>query len=102
MTKLTFEELLGELRWSWVPGEHNILKHEDGTYSCNKLYIEPERVAYKTSNYEINEETFLKFKRFYEFTTKLINEPSCGCSKQSSSCPNLKQPFDFCRCECHD
>lgn len=66
-----FKELMNELGYSWNYPQHDIVKHSDGTYSLDKLYIEPDRVSYKTDNWVLAEGVFEEFESFYNFLEML-------------------------------
>jgi len=63
----TFKELFEHLAYDWGFGDRtNLYKEEDGTFVCNKTYITPTRLSYKTENYDItNPMVFKKLEIFY-------------------------------------
>ena len=67
----SFKELMNEIGYSWEYPMYDLVKHSDGHYSLNKLYIEPDRVSYKTSNWYLTEEAFAEFEAFYNFLEML-------------------------------
>lgn len=67
----SFKELMNEIGYSWEYPNYDILKHSDGTYSLNKLYIDSEQVSYKTDRWALTEGVFEEFESFYNFLEML-------------------------------
>lgn len=70
----SFKELLNEICWSWEYPRYQIIKYKDGNYSLNKLYIEPDRVSYKTDNWVLAPGVFKEFEEFVEFLERTDHE----------------------------
>lgn len=66
-TITTFKDLFYEISYSYDYSQYDFIKHDDGTYSLNKLYITPTTVSYKTSNWNLAPKVFKQFEEFYEF-----------------------------------
>lgn len=64
-TITTFKDLMTEIAWSYNYPQYDFIKHSDGNYSLNKLYIEKDRVSYKTDNWVLAEGVFEEFEAFY-------------------------------------
>lgn len=78
----TFAELFEHIVYDWGFGDkRNLVRESDGNFYCNKTYISPTELSYKTERYEItNEAVFKKLEKFYELlqTTemeKVLFEP---------------------------
>jgi hypothetical protein len=67
MKIISFKELLNELSWSWQFPTYDLERDEDGNFYINKLYINPEKVTYKTDSYELAPGVFKDLERFYDF-----------------------------------
>ena len=63
----TFKDLLNEIMWSWQYPMYDLIKHNDGNFSLNKLYIKPYEASYKTELYELAPGVFEDLERFYDF-----------------------------------
>lgn len=63
----SFKELLNEIGYSWEYPNYDFIKDREGNFILNKLYIEPGRVSYKTSNYSITNKVFEEVGKFYNF-----------------------------------
>jgi len=63
----TFAELFEHIAYDWGFGDRkNLVRQSDGTFYCNKTYITPTELTYKTSHYKItNEAVFKKLEIFY-------------------------------------
>jgi len=60
----TFKEFMNDVAYSWDYPNYDIIKYNDGSYSLNKLYIEPTHAHYKTETWEISPEVFEQFEAF--------------------------------------
>ena len=62
----TFKELFEHIAYDWGFDQDNLIRQSDGTFYCNKTYISPTELSYKTEKYEItNEAVFKKLEIFY-------------------------------------
>ena len=71
----SFKELLTEICWSFEYPRYDFIKYKDGGYCLNKLYIERERVSYKTDNWILAPGVFEEFEKFYEFLQSTDHHP---------------------------
>lgn len=67
----TFRELFNEIVYSWDYNSDSFIKHENGTYSLNKLLIGPDFIHYKTDTSSLDPKVFAKFEQFID----LLKEP---------------------------
>lgn len=83
----TFGELLKEIIWDWEPAKFNgtkfentytsIHKHNDGSYSFNKLTVTPEHTEYKGHYTKMNPVVYQKFVEWAELTIRLLKDNEC-------------------------
>jgi hypothetical protein len=59
-----FIEVFNEIAYDWE-SQYGMTKHTDGTYSINKLYIGPDGMSYKTSNWVLGPGVFEKVEKLY-------------------------------------
>jgi len=72
----SFKELLGEISWSWDYPKYDFVRYSDGSYSLNKLHIEPDRVSYKTESWLLAPGVFEEFEVFVDFLERTDHENS--------------------------
>ena len=60
----SFKELLNEICWSWEYPNHDFIKYDQG-YVLNKLYIDSNKVTYKTDTWILADGVFDQFEIFY-------------------------------------
>ena len=59
-----FKDIFSEIAYDWEY-KYGLNKHEDGTYSVNKLYITPTEMSYKTSRWLLGPGMFNKVEKLY-------------------------------------
>lgn len=59
-----FLDVFDEIAYDWE-SQYGMNKHDDGTYSVNKLYIGPDWMSYKTNNWILAPGVFEKVEKFY-------------------------------------
>lgn len=63
----TFKELMNEIMYSYEYPRYELEKDGEHGYFINKLYIERDRVTYKTDVWVLNEGVYESVEAFYRF-----------------------------------
>lgn len=59
-----FLDVFNEIAYDWEL-HYGLTKHEDGSYSVNKLYITPTEMSYKTDRWKLAPGVFDKVEKLY-------------------------------------
>lgn len=64
-TITSLKDLMNELANNWNYPTQDILELEEGTYCLGKLYIEPDRVSYKSDSWYLPSNVYEDFQKLY-------------------------------------
>lgn len=66
----SLKELLNEICYNWEYPTYDFIRYPNG-YCLNKLYIERDRVSYKTNNWYLEPGVYEEFEVFYNILQML-------------------------------